>query len=72
VAGIDTEQWWWRLDAADGSEVAPEGGRQEFPTRGDAESYVGEFWAELAQQGAASVTLFDGEREVYGPMSLEA
>ncbi len=68
----DAESWWWRLDAADGSEVSPSGGRQEFPTRSDAESYVGEEWAELAEQGAASVTLFEGSREVYGPMSLSA
>lgn len=64
--------WWWRVEAADGSEVQPADGRQEFPTRADAESWVGEFWAELAEEGAAAVTLFEGEREVYGPMSLSA
>lgn len=68
----DNDIWWWRLDAADGSEVSPPDGRQEFPTRSDAESYIGEEWAELAEQGAASVTLFEGRREVYGPMSLSA
>ncbi|RLV49123.1 hypothetical protein D9V37_11185 [Nocardioides mangrovicus] len=64
--------WWWRLEAADGSEVAPPEGRQEFPTRGEAESYVGEFWAELASQGVAAVTLLEDDREVYGPMPLSA
>ncbi|MGN6721572.1 MAG: hypothetical protein ACTHJM_03045 [Marmoricola sp.] len=43
-----------------------------FPTRSDAESWVGEFWSELADDGVAAVTLFEGDREVYGPMSLEA
>lgn len=62
--------WWWRLEDADGATVEPSGGRAEFPTRGDAESYVGETWAELAEAGVASVTLFEDQREVYGPMSL--
>lgn len=65
-------QWWWRLHDADGNEVQPEGGRQEFPTRADAESWVGETWADLAEQGIASVTLVEGDQDVYGPMSLSA
>ena len=72
MAEPGNQTWWWRLDGADGSEVSPPEGRQEFPTRSDAESYIGEEWAELAEQGAASVTLFEGQREVYGPMSLAA
>lgn len=64
-------EWWWRLNAADGSEVEPADGRELFPARGDAESWVGEFWQDLAADGVASVTLFEGDREVYGPMSLD-
>lgn len=64
--------WWWQHLDADGRVLTPAEGRQEFPTRSDAESWVGEFWADLADQGVASVTLFEGDREVYGPMSLEA
>lgn len=63
--------WWWRLEADDGSTIEPADGRQEFPTRAEAESWVGEFWAELADEGAAAVTLFEGERQVYGPMRLD-
>ena len=37
--------WWWRLEAEDGSTVEPADGRQEFPTRAEAESWIGEFWA---------------------------
>jgi hypothetical protein len=33
---------------------------------------VGEYWPDLAANGVASVTLFEGEREVYGPMPLSA
>ena len=67
-----TVPWWWQLLDADGAVVEPAEGRQEFPTRGDAESWVGEFWAELAEDGVAAVTLFEGDREVYGPMPLSA
>lgn len=64
--------WWWQHLDGDGRVLAPAEGRQEFPTRSDAESWVGEFWADLADQGVAAVTLFEGDREVYGPMSLDA
>ncbi|WP_278255504.1 hypothetical protein [Nocardioides convexus] len=45
---------------------------QTFPSQGDAESWVGEIWHELADAGVAQVTLFESDREVYGPMSLSA
>ena len=48
------------------------GERREFPTRSDAESWVGEAYPDLAEDGVAAVTLFEGDREVYGPMSLAA
>lgn len=67
-----TVPWWWQLLDADGAIVEPADGRQEFPTRGDAESWVGEFWPDLADGGVAAVTLFEGDREVYGPMPLSA
>lgn len=64
--------WWWQQLDADGKVLSPAEGRQEFPTRSDAESWVGEFYGDLAAEGVAAVTLFEGDREVYGPMSLEA
>lgn len=66
--------WVWRLEATDGAEVevSEEYADQHFPTKADAESWVGEVWAELAEQGVAAVTLFEAERLVYGPMSLQA
>lgn len=60
--------WWWRPEDADGNEIARE--REEFPSQADAESWVGECWAELAEDGVAAVTLLEDERVVYGPMSL--
>lgn len=65
--------WWWRLEDADGSEVvAEEFAGQRFGSQADAESWVGEIWADLAEAGVDGVTLFEHERQVYGPMSLHA
>jgi hypothetical protein len=64
--------WWWRLEDSSGSEVevSEDFADQRFASQADAESWVGEFFAELAEQGVDQVTLFELDREVYGPMSL--
>lgn len=66
--------WWWRLEDSTGSEVdvPTEYAGQRFASQADAESWVGEIWSELAGEGVHAVTLFEHEREVYGPMSLHA
>lgn len=66
--------WRWRLETAAGAEVAVEGelGAQRFVSQADAESWVGEIWSELAELGVDAVTLFEHDRQVYGPMSLHA
>ena len=65
--------WWWRLEDSAGAEVtAEEHAGQRFLSQADAESWVGEIWAELAEAGVDGVTLFEHERQVYGPMSLHA
>lgn len=66
--------WWWRLETSDGAEVAVTGdlADQRFASQGDAESWVGEFWRDLLEQGVAAVTLLELDREVYGPMGLSA
>ena len=65
--------WWWRLEDAAGNEVdAGDLAGQRFLSQADAESWVGEIWAELAQAGVDGVTLFEHDRQVYGPMSLHA
>jgi hypothetical protein len=70
----EAKPWRWRLEDASGAEVAAPAGLadQAFPSQADAESWIGEFWPELADAGVAAVTLFEADREVYGPMSLEA
>ncbi len=62
--------WRWRLLDASGVEVAPPGGTTVFPSQSDAESWVGEQWRDLLEAGVEAVVLVDGDRTVYGPMSL--
>lgn len=63
--------WTWQLETADGTVV---GSRESvaFPSRGDAESWIGEEYQDLADEGVDQVRLFEDGREVYGPMSLHA
>ncbi len=66
--------WFWRLEDGSGAEVtvpADYAGRR-FPSQADAESWVGEIWSDLAELGVEAVTLMEGDRTVYGPMSLSA
>jgi len=75
--GPAEQPWWWQLVDADGNEL-PEGtvsdeyAGQRFPSQGDAESWVGEFYGELLDQGVEAVVLYEADRRVYGPMSLRA
>lgn len=66
--------WWWRLEDAEGQEVQAGAGYadQRFASQADAESWVGEIWAELAEAGVDQVILLEHDRVVYGPMSLHA
>ena len=66
--------WWWRLENAVGAEMVVAGdlAGQRFANQADAESWVGETWSELAAEGVDAVTLFEHDRQVYGPMSLHA
>ncbi|MET0449261.1 MAG: hypothetical protein ABW004_12685 [Aeromicrobium sp.] len=61
--------WTWAFETSAGDVI----GRSElFESRGDAESWVGEAFGDLLEQGIDQVRLFDGETEIYGPMSLHA
>ena len=66
--------WWWRLENATGAEVRVDDdlAGQRFASQADAESWVGETWSDLAAEGVDAVTLFEHDRQVYGPMSLHA
>ena len=69
--------WRWRFEDASGATVAPpEGGvaasAPGFSSQSDAESWIGEVWPELLDEGVDQVSLFEADRQVYGPMSLHA
>jgi hypothetical protein len=67
--------WYWRLEDPSGAELDPAAVGVEVPraeNQGDAESWLGENWRDLLERGVATVTLFDGGRQVYGPMGLAA
>jgi hypothetical protein len=66
--------WTWRLEQSDGTELAdvPEVPQPVFTNQSDAESWIGETFRELSEGGVAQVTLFEDEKKVYGPMSLDA
>ncbi len=64
--------WTWQYHAAQGAPI-PESATQPadgFPTQADAETWVGEAWPDLLDEGIDAVTLYEDERLVYGPMSL--
>ena len=67
--------WHWRLEDPAGAAIDPATlgvEMLETDNQGDAESWLGENWRELLDKGVATVTLFDGDDEVYGPMGLAA
>ena len=66
--------WTWRYERPDGSVAEPQdvGVPAHFPSQSDAESFIGESWRELLDGGIQQVTLFEGDRKVYGPMALDS
>ncbi len=58
--------WSWRYETADGTVLdGAELPEELFPSRGDAESWLGENWSELAEAGVGTVALLEEDREVY-------
>ena len=66
--------WWWRLEDAAGAEVEAPSLRR--PALRDARPTPSPGWARSGPtwpaEGVDAVTLFEHERQVYGPMSLHA
>jgi hypothetical protein len=63
--------WTWRFESSSGEAVRVlDTAQASFSSQGDAESWIGETWQQLADMGVEQVTLLEDEREVYGPMSL--
>ncbi|MFC6887392.1 MULTISPECIES: hypothetical protein [Actinomadura] len=59
--------WSWRLEKTGGQAAGTS--EETFPTQADAESWLGENWRALREEGIDTVTLLDGDSDVY-PMSL--
>ncbi len=68
-----SESWTWRYEDPDGEPMnGPELVDTPFPTQTDAETWLGEAWQDLAENGVDQVTLYHGDQLVYGPMSLRS
>lgn len=68
-----TSSWTWTYQDVDGKPVDDASlTTSEFPSKGDAESFLGEQWQAIADVGVESVTLLEDGDVVYGPMSLRA
>ncbi len=61
--------WRWVPDRAPGDATRL---AKEFPSQGEAETWLGEFYPDLLDDGVRAVSLYEGDRRVYGPMGLEA
>jgi hypothetical protein len=67
---VSAMSWTWRYEDASGVPLTIASSGETFPTQGDAETWVGESWRDLLEQGVEQVSLLEDGREVYGPMSL--
>ncbi len=63
--------WLWLLENVEG-EAVEAASVPDFSTQSDAETWIGETWRDLADAGAVQASLFEDNRLVYGPMSLES
>ncbi|MBA3800449.1 MAG: hypothetical protein H0X18_15415 [Geodermatophilaceae bacterium] len=63
--------WSWRYEDESGA-ILDSPGSEVFESRSDAESWLGENFADLADIGVGAVTLLEGDIKIYGPMSLSA
>ncbi|CAM3244448.1 hypothetical protein NODU109028_06185 [Nocardioides dubius] len=63
----------WQMHDEDGDAFVPHDYALQgegFETQADAESWLGEMFPDLLEEGIESVTLFKDDELIYGPMSL--
>jgi hypothetical protein len=63
--------WTWTYADSQGASVSTTEPAPTFPNQAEAEDWIGLEWRTLHEQGVSSVTLLEGDRTVYGPMSLD-
>jgi hypothetical protein len=61
------QPWHWTADGGPADGLLD----RRFPSQGEAETWLGEFYPELRERGVRAVTLHEADRVVYGPMSLD-
>jgi hypothetical protein len=59
--------WHWAAEPA----ASDAGLDRTFHTQGEAETWIGEFYPDLLDAGVRAVTLYEEDRQVYGPMALD-
>ena len=64
--------WTWQYHANQGAPISESASQpaEGFPSQADAETWVGEVWRDLLDEGIDAVSLLEDGRLVYGPMSL--
>lgn len=66
-----TQTWKWTHHTTAGETITPVGDHPTaFDSQSDAETWLGEVYPDLLEQGVDEVRLYDGDQEIYGPMSL--
>lgn len=61
----------WTWDLLDATRESVPSAAGSFPTQSEAESWLGEEWRTLLDDGVDAVTLRQDGEVVYGPMSLQ-
>ena len=59
--------WHWKGEPT----VRDAGLDKTFPTQGEAETWLGEWYPDLLEAGVRAVSLYEENRLVYGPMRLD-
>ncbi|MDN5762445.1 MAG: hypothetical protein L0H41_09035 [Microlunatus sp.] len=54
-----------------GKPTIPSEFERTWPSQGDAETWLGEYYPDLREAGVRTVALYEEDRLVYGPMSLD-
>lgn len=62
--------WTWTLQSNDDAKDLSGIEVPEFEDQADAETWVGDRWQELLEQGVDSVTLVENDEVIYSGMSL--
>lgn len=67
--------WYWDAELSAGAEALPDDLRgagigQRFDDQAAAETWLTESYVDLADLGVESVSLYEEDRLVYGPMAL--